>query len=675
MTSLPADVFAAGAKLPLYNANTLIVGSGAAGLNAALQLAAHGQRDVILVTERWGAGASNEAGSDKQTYYKLALAHAALDSPRQMAEDLFAGGSMHGDIALCEAQHSAQAFYHLVARGVPFPHDRYGAYVGYRTDHDQRGRATSAGPLTSHLMCECLGRAVREAGMKVLDQHHVVALLTYEAGSEKHVCGAVALDMNNLESPHQRLVVFNAVNVVLATGGPGGMYRTSVYPHSQVGSTGMALAIGAAANNLTESQFGLASTKFRWNLSGTYQQVIPRYVSTDANGGDAREFLNEAFPDLRSLAGAIFRKGYEWPFDCAKVRGHGSSLIDLLVYQETVRRGRRAFLDFTQNPTDPAGREPFTLDCLDEEARTYLQRSGATAATPIERLRQMNEPAYQLYRSHDIDLVREPLEIAVCAQHNNGGLAGNIWWESNIRHLFPIGEVNGTHGVRRPGGAALNAGQVGGLRAAVFIARRYGAAPPAANDFVRRVEAQLADTLEFARSVTARPSGGLKPEQVIAEIQERMSSCAAIVREVGAVRAAAEAAWRLCKRVRRESSSSSVPLAFRARDMCLTHALYLEALREYLERGGQSRGSYLVLDARGAPLDAKLDEEWRFGLAHPADFVSQNILEIELAADQQADVAAEQHVQKRWVPIRPIPKPDGWFENVWNEYRHDQIVQ
>ncbi|MGM0680565.1 MAG: preprotein translocase subunit YajC, partial [Pseudomonadota bacterium] len=32
----------------------------------------------------------------------------------------------------------------------------------------------------------------------------------------------------------------------------------------------------------------------------------------------------------------------------------------------------------------------------------------------------------------------------------NGGLAGNIWWESeNIRHLFPVGEVNGSHGVYR----------------------------------------------------------------------------------------------------------------------------------------------------------------------------------------------------------------------------------
>jgi len=68
----------------------------------------------------------------------------------------------------------------------------------------------------------------------------------------------------------------------------------------------------------------------------------------------------------------------------------------------------------------------------------------------------------------------EALEIAVCAQHNNGGLAGNIWWEStNAKHLFAVGEVNGSHGVARPGGSALNAGSVGGFRAAEFIANRY----------------------------------------------------------------------------------------------------------------------------------------------------------------------------------------------------------
>ena len=53
-----------------------------------------------------------------------------------MAETLFAGQCVDGDHALCEAALSVQGFLRLVELGVPFPHDRYGQYVGYKTDHD-----------------------------------------------------------------------------------------------------------------------------------------------------------------------------------------------------------------------------------------------------------------------------------------------------------------------------------------------------------------------------------------------------------------------------------------------------------------------------------------------------------------------------------------------------------
>jgi succinate dehydrogenase/fumarate reductase flavoprotein subunit len=667
----PAEVTVAGTMLPVYSVNTLVIGSGAAGLNAALQLVTHGQRDVLLVTERWGAGASNEAGSDKQTYYKLSLAHDQADSPRQMAADLFAGGCMHGDLALCEAQLSAQAFHHLVSHGVPFPHDRYGAYVGYRTDHDPRGRATSAGPLTSRLMCERLGEAVRREGIAVLDEHQVVALLTQDAPAGKSVCGAIAIDRRNIDAQRFGFVLFNAVNVVLATGGPGGLYGASAYPQSQVGSIGLALTIGAIANNLTESQFGLASVSPRWNVSGSYQQAIPRYVSSDVRGGDEREFLNECFPDMQTLTTAVFRKGYEWPFDCAKVRDYGSSLIDVLVYRETVQRRRRVFLDFARNPTDAGGLGEFSLDTLDPEPRGYLQKSRALRPTPIERLRAMNAPALEHYRSHGVDLTCDRLEIAVCAQHNNGGLKGGIWWESNIRHLFPIGEVNGSHGVRRPGGAALNAGQVGGIRAALFIAKRYGEPPPPARDFAARVAGQIQESREAARRMTAHANQlMLAPETVIAEVQKRMSTHAGIVRELARVRSAAEAAWDLHRRARETlgvATPDRLPIALRARDLALTHAAYLEALREYLERGGQSRGSFLVVGAGGEPAGTGLDNEWRFRLASTDHAVARNILEVRL--DDTGSL------RKHWVDIRPLPAEETWFENVWDDYRHDRVVR
>ncbi len=658
-------------SFPLYSVNTLIIGSGAASLNTAVNLYERGLKDIVIVTDCWGAGTSNNAGSDKQTYYKLSLSGELPDSPIIMAEDLFKGGCMHGDIALCEAQNSLQAFYHLVSLGVPFPFDKYGTYVGYKTDHDPRGRATSAGPLTSHLMFECLTKDIQNKGIKVFNNNEIIALLTEKRGDEKHVIGAIGLDKENLEGDNCGFVLFNAVNVVLGTGGPAGIYKTSVYPESQLGSTGLAFEIGATGNNLTESQYGLASIKFRWNLSGTYQQVIPRYVSTGRDGGDEKEFLNDYFPDMGKLATAIFLKGYQWPFDPRKVYNYGSSLIDILVYQETVIMGRRVFLDFLRNPSGESKLEDFSFDLLKEEAYMYLEKSGALFGTPIERLKKMNQPAIDLYKSHDIDITKEYLEIAVCAQHNNGGIKGNTWWESNIRHLFPVGEVNGTHGVYRPGGSALNSGQVGGLRASLFISKRYNRQPPGADNFINAAETQIKNKFDFAKSIidTNFADKEFMPN-MRNEFQERMSACGAHIRDYSKVSKAVNEAWGQYERLRAEMrvvSLKELPSAFRNIDLCLTHAIYLEAIKEYLENGGKSRGSYLVHDPEGEKPCKELTDEWRFTLTEADSPVNKKILEIYLDDNNS--------IKKQWVDIRPIPKEDTWFENVWNEFMKDNIIK
>lgn len=660
-----------GASFPVYSVNTLVIGSGAAGLNAAARLHGDGQRDIAIVTGRFGAGTSNNSGSDKQTYYKLSLAGDRPDSPFEMARDLASGGCMHGDIALCEAQNSAEAFLRLVGLGVPFPQDRYGAFVGYKTDNDPRQRATSAGPLTSRLMFEGLAREVRRRRIPVLDGHEVVSLLTAGKGLRKRVIGAIALDKKKLNSKSLGFVLFNTVNIVLATGGPGGMYRHSVYPEDQTGSHGLAFEAGAAAHNLTESQYGVASVKFRWNLSGTYQQVIPRYFSTDSRGGDEREFLNDYFPDMGKLATAVFLKGYQWPFDPGNVFDYGSSLIDILVYEETVVRGRRAFLDYRRNPGGAGKLADFDFGLLAAEARGYLEKSGALLPTPISRLRRMNRPAVELFKSRGLDLGREPLEIAVCAQHNNGGFKGNIWWESNVRHLFPVGEVNGTHGVRRPGGSALNSGQVGSMRAALFIARRYAGDPPLLGEFARLAKSQVSKKYESAGGLIENRAGdpGLL-RQALAEIRERMSACGAHVRDAADIARETPRAWALVERLRRDlrvSSARSLPEAFKVLDLALTHAVYLEAIREYLDRGGNSRGSYLVPDSGGRLPCPGLDGRWGFSLAAQDDFVSGKILEIGL--DEKGAV------KKAWVDVRPIPSAETWFENVWNDFLMDRIVR
>ena len=50
----------------------IVIGSGAAGFNAAIRLAEGGIR-AALVTEGVNCGTSRNTGSDKQTYYKLGL--------------------------------------------------------------------------------------------------------------------------------------------------------------------------------------------------------------------------------------------------------------------------------------------------------------------------------------------------------------------------------------------------------------------------------------------------------------------------------------------------------------------------------------------------------------------------------------------------------------------------
>ncbi len=656
----------------VYSMNTIVVGTGCAGFNAADSLYNLGQRDIAILTEGINMGTSRNTGSDKQTYYKLTLAGDSPDSVVEMAKTLYSAGCMHGDIALVEAALSARCFYKLVDIGVPFPHNRYGEYIGYKTDHDPRQRATSAGPLTSKFMTEKLEAQVKSKGIKIFDGFVVIGILTApDAGGGKKTVGLVAIDTSAMNKPNMGITLFNCTNVVYATGGPAGMYATSVYPESQIGATGIAFEAGAKGVNLTESQYGIASIKFRWNLSGTYQQVIPRYVSTDANGGDEREFLNEYFESPGKMMDAIFLKGYQWPFDPRKIHNWGSSLIDILVYYETQIKGRRVFLDFMHNPEYGSVNGELDFSLLGEEAYTYLKNSNALFGRPIDRLAHMNQPAIDLYKNNGIDLHREYLEIAVCAQHNNGGLVGNIWYESNIKHLFPVGEVNGTFGVYRPGGSALNSTQVGSLRAAQFIAANYREEPMPTEEFVGLVRDQVEDRVSLARGFMNNKAQKSNVIELRSRAQKRMSTVGAHIRSLSGVEQGIEECRQDLEKLVDNTKISSIydlPHAFRNRDILLCQFVYLNAIREYIIKGGGSRGSYLIQDEKGKlPLEG-LPESFRFSLDDGK--LLDKVCEIELVRQ-----GGTYGCVAEWKPVRPIPEEDNWFENVWNEYMKGNVIK
>lgn len=615
--------------VPTMLCTAVVVGTGCAGLNCADTLWTLGVRDIIIISDNIYAGTSRNTGSDKQTYYKLSQSGKDEDSIYKMANNLFSGGGMHGDHALIEAALSCRNFYKLVSLGVPFPHDKYGSYIGYRTDHDNTLRATSAGPLTSKYMTEALHESVRNKGILMIDDMQLIKLLV----KDNEAYGLIALSKDGYK------VIFSP-NIILATGGPAGIYRDSVYPPSQIGATGVALEAGCEGANLTEWQYGIASIKFRWNLSGTYQQVVPKYISTDINGDDPQDFIFEHFKTKGKAIDAIFLKGYQWPFDAKKLNNEGSSNIDLLVYEEIYKKNRRVWLDYSQNMCD----DWFSL--LGDEGKSYLLNCKITEEdnTPLKRLRKINPQAVELYKNNGIDLEKEMLEIALCAQHNNGGLKVDIHWQSNIKGIFPIGEVAGIYGIYRPGGSALNSTQTGAVRCAEYIKAKRNYKDIDVKDYIDDIK----NIIMQGNSFLQEKDNSITAYEVNLNLQRRMSEKAGAIRTLELLKEALNEAKDDYNTLITKSKGNIEDLSmyFTARNNLITQISYISAMIYYIECGGTSRGSYLVTDNKG----------------------NQNYNNKQLITSY-----SDNDTINYWEDVRPIPDYDIWFENIWREYREGNL--
>ncbi len=435
--------------IKIYDA--IIIGSGAAAYGAADWLFKENITDIAIITEKRLGGTSRNTGSDKQTYYKLSMDGFVPDSPYKMACDIFEAGCCDGEKMYLQAVNSTRCFLRLCDYGVDFPRDKFGGFPGYKTDHDNTVRATSIGPLTSKVMTEKLENVVLEKNRTpIFDNRQVVEIL-------KDGKKAVGVAVINTET--EAFECFYAKNVICATGAPACIYENSVYPESQHGMTGILLEAGVRLCNFSQWQYGMASVDFRWNVSGSFMQVIPRFVSIDGSGNEF-DFLNDSFGTAEEMCSNIFLKGYQWPFSFE--RSEKSSRIDIAVHNE-IQKGRKVYLDYTQNP------KGFCFDRLYEEAKEYLEKNNATGNTPIERLEKLNPKAIEVYLNQNIDISKEKLRIAVCAQHNNGGVYTDNNCETDVKGLYVIGEAAGTFGLARPGGTALNDTQVSGLLCARHI--------------------------------------------------------------------------------------------------------------------------------------------------------------------------------------------------------------
>ena len=614
--------------LPLEKTGTLIVGTGVAGYNCADSLYSLGKTDITVISEGIKLGTSRNAGSDKQTYYKLSTNANDPDSIDSMTETLVSGVGVHGDNAFVEAAYSLKSFFKLVSLGVPFPSTEYGEYVGYKTDHDPKKRATSAGPLTSKYMTEKLESQIKARNIDLRDTTSLVKILTNDGG----VCGAVTVDKNTENKYGLKVILCD--EIVLCSGGPAGVYYNTVYPYGQTGGCGTALLAGAAMSNAHSWQYGIASLKFRWNLSGTYQQVLPRYISVDPDGTE-HEFLEDYIPDKKKITEYVFLKGYQWPFDSRKACG--SSLIDIIVDNEINVKGRRVFLDFMHEPSYLSE----GIEKVDGVAGEYLKNSNAIIETPIKRLDKMNRKAIDIYADHGIDLWNELLEISVCAQHCNGGVAVNSNWETSVKGLYSAGEAAGTFGEYRPGGTALNSAMCGSMRAAEHIVK----AKKETKYDIDTVVNQVKDFVSLLEK-----GGKEKHLEIRTAFEKKMSACAAHIRR-------SEESEKLLAELENTLSTyfdrvdmTDVRGAMKTYDLLVTQAAVLSAMTlsaKHQTVGGNITDSYA--------------EQVLAGTAQPITSDGYNmVLESRIAEGKPIS---------EYVQPREIPAVDTWFENVYSQQK------
>ena len=274
----------------------------------------------------------------------------------------------------------------------------------------------------------------------------------------------------------------------------------------------------------------------------------------------------------------------------------------------------------------------------------------------------MNAPAVELYRSKGVDLHCEPLEIALCAQHCNGGVAVDLWWQTELAGLFCVGEAAGTHGVRRPGGSALNAGQVGALRAAQYIAQAGLRAPADTAAFLRLAEPVVRRHRALAQEMLR---GGDTCGELLRRAQARMSGAGGVLRSAEdlreALRQSREDLDQFSERVK-VKTPAQLWTAYRLRDCLISQCVTLCAMLDYVQRGGLSRGSALYYTPQGTRPEG-LEDAFRFQCGGGEwDGELQEVRYHNGACTAQ------------WRPVHPLPEGGGVFETVWRRYRDDRNI-
>lgn len=401
-------------------ADLIVVGSGVAGLSAALAARALGLR-VVVVTKA-DAGDGNTRWAQGGVAVVLPGQHDRGDTIAAHVKDTLTAGA-----GLCDAEAVAtiladgpRAVTELVALGAKFDatadgrlaRTREGGHTAFRVVH-------AGGDATGAEVERTLLAATRDGGLPVLTGHVAVDVVHTSAGA---VGGLLVLDAAGVPG------LLRTPALLLATGGLGQLYQATSNP-AEATADGLALALRAGAT--------LADVEF--------VQFHPTVLFTGGEARGRRPLVTEA------------------------VRGEGAVLVDAA--GNRVMAGVHPLADLA--PRDVVAAAISRRMAETGTDHVYLDATGLRDMKFADRFPTVHAACAEA----GIDPAREPIPVAPAAHFACGGVASTEDGRTGLIGMYAAGEVarTGLHGANRLASNSLLEGLVVGRRAARAVARDMAA--------------------------------------------------------------------------------------------------------------------------------------------------------------------------------------------------------
>ncbi|MDP8929700.1 MAG: L-aspartate oxidase [Actinomycetota bacterium] len=400
-----------GSRDDVLSADVVVIGSGAAGLTVAAELA---PRSVTLVTR----SALGQESSTSLAQGGIAVALGAGDSPATHAADTHAvGGELTDPWAVdLLASEGPRLLRRLLARGARFERSRDGLLALSReAGHSHRRVVRAGGDATGRELVRLLVAVVRDTStVRTVSDARAQGLLVDHEGRVRGVL---------VRTARGRWLRCLGSAVVLATGGIGGLYRFTTNPPQSTGD-GLAMAVRAGAR-LVDLEF------VQFHPTALDVTHPPARASGPSRGTHPMPLLTEA------------------------LRGEGAKIVD--------EAGNR-FLphpDAELAPRDIIARAIWRHRSAGHEVLLDLR--------PIVGLRWRFPTVYTACRRHGVDPTSEPVPITPAAHYHMGGVAVDARGRTSLPGLWACGEVacTGAHGANRLASNSL-------LEALVFASQVAG---------------------------------------------------------------------------------------------------------------------------------------------------------------------------------------------------------